>query len=295
MGVWATGLYSGDFAMDLRTAIRALTRLPFEGDKLVELARSVEPQAANDPEDADHTAFWLVVADQFKKHGVVCETARLKAIEIIDGGLDLASLSKLGMDAAGLRKREKMLGQLRESLTDAQPAKTRHVLKHPQAFTMQAGDVVLYPTMRGNSINPYFPSKDRMHPPFQQDGWGAAVILESGRAFDFLTWYRPLLIAAAFAAKPTIEEVRLANHWVIRSPGTCSPVHFKRMEMEKCGSIAIDPDKLNRSFPRRPSGLYGAVNDISIANRLNSAPANGVVPRSTERSPVIVRLDEILA
>ena len=36
MGVFGTGLYSGDFAMDLRSAIKAVSRLPFEPGRLVE-------------------------------------------------------------------------------------------------------------------------------------------------------------------------------------------------------------------------------------------------------------------
>ena len=35
MGRWGTGLYSGDFAMDLRSTIRAVARLPFSADRLV--------------------------------------------------------------------------------------------------------------------------------------------------------------------------------------------------------------------------------------------------------------------
>lgn len=34
MGVWGAGLYSGDFAMDLCSTIGAITRLPFDGDRL---------------------------------------------------------------------------------------------------------------------------------------------------------------------------------------------------------------------------------------------------------------------
>jgi hypothetical protein len=65
MGTWGAGLYSGDLAMDLRSTIGAVTRLPFEGDRLVEILCEAEPGAANNPEDEEHTVFWLVVADQF--------------------------------------------------------------------------------------------------------------------------------------------------------------------------------------------------------------------------------------
>jgi hypothetical protein len=48
MGVWGPGLYSGDFAADLRQAIRAVVRLPFEAEKLVDILVSMEPSAARE-------------------------------------------------------------------------------------------------------------------------------------------------------------------------------------------------------------------------------------------------------
>ena len=47
MGVWSSGLYSGDFALDLRSTIRAVSRLPYDGDKLIEILCETEQTAAN--------------------------------------------------------------------------------------------------------------------------------------------------------------------------------------------------------------------------------------------------------
>ncbi len=76
MGIWGTGLYSGDFAKELSSAARAVSQLPFDGDRLAELLCSVEPGAANNRADEDHTTFWLVVADQFAKRGIASEGIR---------------------------------------------------------------------------------------------------------------------------------------------------------------------------------------------------------------------------
>jgi len=113
MGVWSTGLYSGDFALDLRSTIKAIARLPYDGDKLVEILCGTEPAAANSPEDEDHTTFWLVAADQFAKRGIVSDRAREAALKIVDSGSDLAILEKLGMDPADLKKRRKVLEEVR--------------------------------------------------------------------------------------------------------------------------------------------------------------------------------------
>lgn len=274
MGVWGTGLYSGDFAKDLSSATRAVAQLPFDGEELTDLLCSVEPGAANNPSDEEHTTFWLVVADQFAKRGIVSERVRQRALEIIDGGEDLAMLSRLGMDAAGLRKRGKMLSELREKIVNpVAPMKPRRVLKKPQALVMDAGDVVVFPVARGNPINPYFPSAEKMRPVWIQDGWGVAVIVETGREFDFLAWYRPLTIANAMSAKPGMQEILANESWALKRAGTCSASHFKKMRFEKVGSVAVDREKLDRCFPKRPAARSAAVNDISIANKLHIGPA----------------------
>src|SRR6185295_17387196 len=97
MGVWGTALYSGDFAMDLRATISAVARLPFDPDRLVEILCETESSAANNPSDEEHTTFWLVVADQFAKRGIVSNLAHEKALDIISANADLDALTRLGM------------------------------------------------------------------------------------------------------------------------------------------------------------------------------------------------------
>ncbi len=142
---------------------------------------------------------------------------------------------------------------------------------------MNVGDVLVYPTFGGRCRNPYFASKeqDQMGTsagPWTQDGWSAMVIIDCGRAFDFLAWYRPLTISTAVAQKPTIQELRGGVLWRLARAGTCSPVHFKRMEFEKIGALAIDAGKLRRVFSDIRPGISQAVEDISIANAVSVEP-----------------------
>ena len=44
MGVWATGLYAGDFALDLRSTIAAVAKLPFDGGRLLEILCKSNPR-----------------------------------------------------------------------------------------------------------------------------------------------------------------------------------------------------------------------------------------------------------
>ena len=314
VGVFGTGLYSGDFAMDLRGTISAVSRLPFVPERLVEILCDSEPGAARDATDEDHTTFWLVVADQFAKRGIVSDRARNKALEIINHGFDLSVLQKLGMSASDLRKRKKMLDELHTRLVAPPVSKARPVLKSPQPLLMEIGDVFVYPTCAGACINPYFKSK-KLHTfhhkdgsvswQWQQDGWAAMVTLDRGRAFDFLSWYRPLTVAHATAEKPSLETLRQEALWKLSRPGTCTNTQIKRMEFEKIGVLPIDAAKLQRVVPDMKPGTYHAVNDISIANGLHVSPAlperalarPGEVPnrRAGQSYPTILGIAQILS
>jgi hypothetical protein len=312
MGVFGAGLYSGDFAMDLRSTISAVVRLPFDRDKLVDILCESEPKVANAPDDEDHSTFWLVIADQFARRSIVCDRVRGKALEIIDSGSDISVHQNLGMNPSDLRKRQKMLIELRGRITaTAVDRIPRSVLKKPQALLMDVGDVFAYPTFGGRCINAYAASKDLDRlgsgtPSWKQDSWAAMVIVDRGRAFDFLAWYRPLTISKAMIQKPALEELHEGVLWRLARAGTCSPLHFRRMEFEKIGVLPVDNDKLRSLFPAdMVPGTRAAVSDISICNGISVAPYVPEVmmplpgePLKFKRGrpyPTILRIAEILS
>jgi hypothetical protein len=308
MGTWGTGLYSGDFATDLRATIGAVSRLPFAADRLVDILCETETAAATDADDEHHTTFWLIVADQFAKRGITSERVREKALGIIAAGDDVAMLEKRGMNPTDIRKRRGLLEDLRARIVAAPADTPRSVLKNPQPLLMDRGDVLAYPTCGGKCLNPYFAFKERNKRyttdgpmPWLQDGWAAAVILDCGRAFEFLSWYRPLTLATAAIDKPTPSSLRGDLVWRLEGPGTCSPTHFKRMELEKIGNVPVDPDKVRTVFPGLRPGISAAVGDISIANRLHVAPHAGSgrseesADRLRARTRIIRGIEQILS
>ena len=298
MGSWGTGLYSSDFARDLRPLIGAVARLPFDPDRLIEILCDTEPAAAERTDDPDHSTFWLTVADQLAKRGIDCRTARERALQIIDGGTDLAMMARLGMAEKDLGKRRKMLIELRERLAASVAKKPRPVLKAPQPLLLQPGEALAYPMASGQCINPYFPGKDRIRPVWRQDSWGACVIIECGRAFDFLAWYRPIVVERAFLEKPRLAELTGPRLWYRERAGTCSKSHYARMELRPIGIVALDQERLAQAFqPRRADRpATDAANDISIANRLNGPRLEPDEGRRRIRTPIrsIGDLAEIL-
>jgi hypothetical protein len=139
VGTWGTGLYSSDFALDVQGTVKAVARLPFPPDRLLEVLCASQPAAANDPKDADHTVFWLTVADQFAKRGIDCPGARDRALAIITDGIDLAAMAGLGMNEKSLAKRCTMLEELRRRITaPIETAKPRAVVKAPQKLLLES-------------------------------------------------------------------------------------------------------------------------------------------------------------
>jgi hypothetical protein len=302
MGVWGTGLYSGDFAMDLRSSIGAVVRLPFDQDRLIDILCETESEAANNPEDSDHSVFWLVLADQFARRAIMTPRLRQKALSIIDKSSDIATRQALGASVADLRKRRKTLDELKGRIMQPPPInKKRSTLKNPQPLLMEIGDVFAYPTAAGRCINPYVAPENREKfkwAAWNPDGWAACVIVDSGRAFGFLSWYRPLTISITTGIKPDLAALREELLWKLGRPGTCSAVHLKRLEFEKLGRFALDRERVRIAFPGMRPGTYAAINDISIANQLNAASVASEPPMPKSRNvtyQTIRGIGEILA
>jgi hypothetical protein len=279
--------------------VSVVARLPFDRDKLVDILCGTELRAANNSDDEGHATFWLVVADQFAKRSITCDRARKKALAIIEDGSDLAMHEKLGMKPSDLAKRRKMLEDLRVKVLAAKTiSRARTVLKQPQAFLMDVGDVLVYPTCGGECINPYAASKEQGRDGagrigWKQDSWSAMIIVDVGRAFDFLAWYRPLTRPTATPQKPTLAALRLDVLWTMRRPGVCSALHFKKMELEKVGTLPIDKERLRRSFPDMRPGTSQAINNISLANALSVGPSIPAV--LMKPYPTILGIEQILS
>lgn len=273
MGAWGVGLYAGDFALDLRATVAAVSRVPLDEDEMVKALCASEKSAAENPADEDHAIFWLVLADQFEKRGIFSARVRAAALAIIDGGQDAAMMQQLGMKPPDLRQRAAKLAELRQRLV-AQPAvsKPRTTMKGPVPYVFQLGGVYAYPTLRGEVINPYLSPKrfDRLawHP----DGFGLMLIIGCGSVFDYLPWYHAIISRQAFPAIPDRPQLLDENRWSLPVYGNCNPAHFRRMELTEIGVFPIDPERVAYFFPHLAPGTVYAVKDISIGNKMEIKP-----------------------
>jgi hypothetical protein len=200
-------------------------------------------------------------------------------------------------------KRKKTLSELRAKVV-ALPAavgKPRATLKNPQPYLMEIGDLLVYPMSGRDCINPYFARSEDIRG-WRQDGWGAALIIDRGRAFDFLTWYRPLTLAKSVPEKPSVNELKKHPIWFLGGPGTCSVAHFKRMRLEKLGTLPVNMGKRRQRFPEMQAGDKFAIEDISVCyafdgvDRWQTQPDGTVIPQNyTFISSLTEILETVLA
>jgi hypothetical protein len=284
MGAWGTGLYSGDFPVDLRNSVGAVCRLPLAEEALVDALCEAERTAATDPADEDHAIFWLVVADQFEKRGIFSRRVRQMALDIIDHDKDSAMMQALGMKPADLRQRARKLGELRTRLA-AQPesSRPRKTLREPQPYVFELHGVYAYPTCVGEPINPYIPAKRFDRAAWRSDGFGLMLVIGRGRAFGYLAWYIAAMAKEVAAAMTDREALVRDLRWAAPPGyGTCNPDHFNKMELVELGVFPVDAARLDHFYPHRATGIVHAASDISIANNLEIRERT---PRAAWRRP----------
>ncbi len=259
MGTWGVGLYSGDDALDLRSTIRAVSRLPYGGDELIELLAELNPEA-RDPSKEGHSTFWLVVADQFQRRGIR-SMAKERALAIIADGSDVAMLAKLGMAEADLRKRKRLLDVLADELRSPLPEKPRRTLKKPQPLLFGAGDVLVFQIdRRGNCYNPYV--ADPALANFKPVGWDGCLIVASGLVLDYLAWYQVAPTRAPWKDRPTLAQVVACIEPSWARVGTLSKSHVGRMGLELLGTV--DPPPVER--PPKEYLVSTTAQDIGASN-----------------------------
>jgi hypothetical protein len=267
MGTWGAALYSSDFAADLRARIAMVARLPLDEERLLEVICSTEKSSAENPADADHTVFWLVVADQFEKRGIFSTRARDMALAIIDGGKDSAMMQNLGMRPVDLRKRAANLEALRARLA-AQPhvSHRRKTIDTPQPYVFEIGGVYAFPLNEGKPINPYMSPKQLSRSSWSPNGFGLILVIGRGRAFDYFAWYQAVTAHEVLPSPPDTSHLVSEVRWAPPIYGTCSAAHFRKIEFKQVGLFPILQTRVDHFFPHLAPGTPYAIADISIAN-----------------------------
>jgi len=220
MGTWGFKLYQDDDALDLKTLISVLLKLPKTPNELLEIAiESIEYEPSI--ETLEGQTFWLVIADIFEKNGIVCKSLQSKRI--------------------------KELGKLRERIENPRLNTKAANKKRLPSFMPTRGDVYSFPTMDGKGSNPWCKTWSEAN--FIPNGWGAMVVLSSGRLFDWYPWFVPVPLDIDSSTEPKWKDI-LNSRLIFIDDGAkqsraASPKknHFNRMKLNLMGQLEISRSK----------------------------------------------------
>lgn len=260
MGTWSTALYGSDAANDIRENVKELLRTPLDEDGIFEKLAQTYPNLKNKT-DEEYPDMWLALADQFHAHGLKAAKAFVTANAIIDTGLDLKTKRACGMVERDLKKRAKLLEELRAKWAKPHPKPAkRKVQETPDAFVFEAGDCIVYPVKdTGRTLNPDLakPESDR---DWNHHGFGVAVVLARGRHLDTFAWYAVARLSHLRLAKPTLDDCANAmidSQTTVLSqrlggkPALCidasrlAPLQARKMKIEAIGRL-VPNDKTIR-------------------------------------------------
>ncbi|MDF3073492.1 MAG: hypothetical protein K0S54_1159 [Alphaproteobacteria bacterium] len=232
MGAWGGGLYGSDFALDLKGTIKGMLRAPLSDDEALAEIWTAHGKGASDIEALD---YWLVLADQLERQGLLRRDVFERARAIIDGGEDVAALQALGASSARIAARRRETGELLARLRRPRPASQRKPLKKPQPLLLEKSEALTWPTDKGCSINPYVREELLWKlGGFTQDGWGFGVVAEAGHQFHVLAYYAIRVLQWRRPARPAAElavHCRSSDNYY----GTLSRLHLQRAKVERLG------------------------------------------------------------
>ncbi|MFP5326780.1 MAG: hypothetical protein ACLGHT_04770, partial [Acidimicrobiia bacterium] len=136
MSYSGAGLYDDDTAADVRARYRELLADGAPDEEATNALIAEWGDLLDDPDDAP--AFWLALADTQAKVGRLEDRVRTQALELIDGGTDLA---RFAHDRRLRARRQQVLAKLAERLTGPQrsPVRVRQPLRSLSPVT--SGDI----------------------------------------------------------------------------------------------------------------------------------------------------------
>lgn len=140
MGIWGTGIFSNDFALDLKTDYKEALSVGLNDREAFEY---IKPYL-EDVDDEDFCSIWCGLALTMWQTGRLTEEIKTKVIDIIDDGGDIWLWQESGASIKEIEKRKKVLYSTKETLLS--PMKEKAKFSKPFKFICpwKSGDVVLY-------------------------------------------------------------------------------------------------------------------------------------------------------
>jgi hypothetical protein len=147
MGVWGTAVFSDDTACDVRDSYIELVGDSLSGPEATKRLLSEWSQSLEDPDEAP--VFWLALASTQWKCGRLEPHVLQQALNVIDGGSDLARWDAGSRDH---KKRKAVLEKLRAQLISPHPPEKRIPRRFRDWNSWAVGDLIAYRLLSGRFI-----------------------------------------------------------------------------------------------------------------------------------------------
>jgi hypothetical protein len=147
MGAWGTALFSDDTACDVRESYVDLVGDGLTGPEATKALLRDWSTSLNDPDESP--VFWLALATTQWKCGRLESHVLQQALNVIDGGLDLA---KWDSNSKDFTKRKVVLDKLRLQLVSPQPPEKAISKRFRDTNDWRVGDLVAYRMRSGRFV-----------------------------------------------------------------------------------------------------------------------------------------------
>ena len=221
MGSWGAGISGNDTAMDLRSEYQAAFYCFDVETALQKIDAYVRKEGFDESDEGEWCDYYYSLADFMWKKGILTETVRNRAIEMIDAGFGLEIWEESGK--AALRERKKVLEKFREKLCSEQPAPKKIKINLYMKPVFETGDVVAFQLQTKDQV--YLPPDDprmwlssRFDEPFYRSCHGKWIVMR--KAFDNVSYCSSIvpevrdiwpyfqLYGAMFDECPTMEMLQ---------------------------------------------------------------------------------------
>lgn len=221
MGAWGTGISGNDTAMDLRKEFQSAFYYFDVETALHKIDTYVRKEGFNESDEGEWCDYYYSLADFMWRKGILTETVKNRALEMIDSGFGLDIWEETGK--AALKERKKVLEKFREKLCSEQPAKKKIKINLYMKPILQSGDVVAFQLQTNDKAylskeNSKGWLKSQFSESFFRSCHGKWVVMR--KAYDHISYRSSIvpevcdiwpcfqLYAAIFNECPTIEMLK---------------------------------------------------------------------------------------
>jgi len=213
IGEWGIAIFSDDLACDVRDDYKYFLGEGYDNDKAIEKLIHDYSEMLDDPEDG--TIFWLALAATQWKLGRLREDIKVKALEIIENGVDLKRWEQTN-DKKLIEKRKVVLEKLKEQLNTPQCPLKRVPKVFKQYTKFSIGDIVCYTLNTGIKVvfKTVWINEDyrgNRYPIFAVYKWSGTILpsLEEIANYPIAKWFDTSLFEIYMRSKKDYPEDKL--------------------------------------------------------------------------------------